>query len=58
MSWTGLGYHRGWHGYWESGDHRMYAKENMPFGETKHFNERPPDFDQARTIFRDWAERQ
>lgn len=58
MAWRELGYHRGWTAYWETQDHRMYAKEGGLVGETKHFSERPKDLEVAWTIFRSWANSQ
>jgi len=57
MAWRELRYYRGWTGYWNSDDHRMYAKPGA-WGDTKHFHERPKDFDTAWAVFRAWVDRQ
>lgn len=56
MAWIELGYRRGWTAYWETHDHRMYAKENSLIGGTKHFDGRPGDRATAWAIFCSWAE--
>ena len=55
MAWKEMGYYRGWTGYWESHDHRMYAKEGGLIGGTKHFDERPKDLEMAWVVFRSWV---
>lgn len=55
MAWTNLGYYRGWTAYWETYDHRMYAKPGG-FGDTKHFHERPSSAAMARAVFRSWVD--
>ena len=56
MAWKTLGTHRGWTGYWESRDHRMYAKPGGLFGDTKHFRERPASLEMAWVVFKSWAD--
>jgi hypothetical protein len=55
MAWQELGYLKGWTAYWESYDHRMYAKEQSTFGSTHHFHERPKDLEMAWAVFRSWV---
>lgn len=55
MAWTNLGYYRGWTAYWETYDHRMYAKPGG-FGDTKHFHERPSSAAMAWAVFRSWVD--
>lgn len=55
MAWKQLPYYKGWTGYWENHDHRMYAKPGG-WGDTKHFHERPRDLEMALAVFRSWVD--
>lgn len=55
MAWTKLGQFKGWTAFWETRDHRMYAKSEALFKDVKHFRGRPADRVTAWAIFTDWA---
>ena len=57
MAWIKLGYSSGWNCFWENHKHKMYAKENLSWSNTKNFDGRYSDRATAWAVFEAWARR-